>query len=431
MHLARLPAGPVLAAAFALALSSPAAADEDIRSRIDVEAAQAILAVQTLDGWLLHEHKGANPIALELVNPEGELERQWFYFIPAEGQPTALVHKSEAQAFEQVPGRKIEYGGYRDLKGGLRTVLKGAKRVAMEYAPESKIPSLTRVDAATVSLVKKQGVKITSSADLVQFTKSLWGPEGRVAHYVAVHHLTKIREEVLDWLAERMVAGKATTELDLQREILDRMKIRGVVAEEPPVVATGAHTADPTYQVSSRRASVIERDDLILLDLRGRLKDAERPIYANLTWMAYAGDEVPDRYAEVFDVVVRARDAAVDFIRERVQKRRAVKGFEADQRARAVIGEAGFADRFVHRTGHSLDTDLHGAGANLDDYETHDTRNLVQDTGFTVGPGVYVQDDFGVRSEIDLYIGRQGLEVTSPVQAEITPILTGASAAKP
>jgi Xaa-Pro dipeptidase len=392
-------------------------------AQADIEAAQAILAVHALDGWLLHQNKGQNPIAEELVRPEGSPTRQWFYFIPASGQPSLLVHRSEVRSFEQVPGRKVEYTGFRDLRTGVQTLLRGSKRVAMEYAPDSRIPGLTRVDAATVALVKSAGVDIASSAELVQFTKALWGPEGRVAHYVAAHHLTKVREEVLDWLAEQVLAQRRVTERDVQEQILARYRIRGIETHAPPVVAAGENTADPNYAPSRTRARVINRGDLVLLELWGRLEGAERPIYANLSWVAFVGEEVPERYRSVFQVVARARDATVELVRERVAKRRAIRGFEADQKARSIIGEAGFADRFVHRTGHSLDTSLHGDGANLDDYESHDTRNLIPDAGFTVGTGIYVKGDFGVRSEVGVYVGREGVEVTSPAQRAITAIL--------
>lgn len=395
--------------------------DDDDDARVDVESVQAVLAVQALDGWLLYDAGGQNPLATELVRPAGTPTRRWFYFIPAKGQPVALVHASEVGRFAAVPGTKIEYAGHRDLAAGVRQLLRGARRVAMEYAPDSGIPSLTRVDAATAALVRKAGVSIASSADLVQLTKSLWGPDGRVAHYVAVHHLAKLRNEALAFVAARVSAGEPVTEADVQRLLLEGYRVRGLVGDLP-TVAAGVHTADPNY-VLRGAGKTIARGDLLLLDLSGAVDGAERPIVADLTWMAYVGDEVPERYARIFEVVVRARDAAVSLIRERVERRRGVKGFEADQRARHVIAQAGLGERFVHRTGHSLDTSREGDGAHLDDYETHDTRNLVVGSGFTVGPGVYVPGDFGLRSEIDLHISRRGLEVTTPAQRTITAIL--------
>jgi hypothetical protein len=411
-----------LATLFVGLLAAPAPAATRPGTRVDVEAAQAILAVQQLDGWLLAQSGSRNAIAAELVQPSGVPSRQWFYFIPAQGGPVALVHKSEVAAFDDVPGKKIEYAGVRDLRTGLRTMLKGTRRIAMEYAPASRIPSLTRVDAGTIALVVKQGIQIASSAELIQFTKSLWGPEGRVAHYVAMHHLARLKDAALEHLAAELKAGRRVSEHQLQQFLQSGYKMRGIEGP-PPIVAAGANTGDIQYTPSRERSAPIARGDLLLLDLSARVGDAERPIYARLAWVAYVGENVPERYVAVFRHVAAARDAAIRHIEERQAKRRVVKGYEADQQARSLIGRANLADKFVHRTGHSLDTSLFGDGANLDDYETHDTRSLVMGSGFTVGPGVYVRGDFGIRSVVNVYLGRKGLEVTGPAQQQITAVL--------
>jgi Xaa-Pro dipeptidase len=392
-----------------------------LKKRVDVEAVQGVLAVRSLDGWLLADSKGRNPIASDLVQPDGTMRRLWFYFIPSFGQPTILVHKSEASAFVKVPGNKIEYTGYRDLKAGLRTLLAGSTTVAMEYAPKSGIRSLTRVDQGTIDLVRKTGVTVQSSADLVQFTKSLWGPDGRVAHYIAVHHLTKLREEALAFIAERVAANRPVTEHDVQLFLANGFRVRGL--NGTATIAAGENSAKPNYQASARASTSISKGQLLLLELNGSVIDSDRPVYASLSWMAYVGETVPARLHKTFKVVSAARDVTVDFIRERMKRRRLVKGFEADQMARKEVGKSGLASRFVHRTGHSLDTSLEGDGANLDDYETHDTRSLVVGSGFTVGPGIYVPGDYGMRSIIDVHVARGGLEVTTPVQTRITPIL--------
>lgn len=404
------------------ALAAPAAAQPAaIRSRVDVEAAQAILAVQALDGWLLAGGP-QNPIATELVNPAGSPTRQWFYFIPAQGSPALLCHASEAAAFEEVPGRKVEYTGYPELKRGVRDLVRGARRVAMEYAPKSGIPSLTRVDAGTVDLIAATGVQIASSAELVQFTKSLWGPDGRVAHYVAMHHVARLIEGALEHLRREHAAGRKVSELDLQKHIQAGFAVRGLEGPSP-IVAAGPHTADPLYAPTKRTDRAIAAGDLVLIDLGARVADAERPIYARLSWAAVLGEAVPDRLATTFARVVEARDQTIAFIVERAGKKRPVKGFEADQRARHVLGRAGLAERAIHRTGHSLDTSLFGDGANLDAFETHDTRSLVMGSGFTVGPGVYLRGDFGLRAVTDLYLGKNGVERTGPAQRTITPLL--------
>jgi Xaa-Pro aminopeptidase len=407
----------LVAAALLAALHGDAAA----KAKVDVEAAQAILAVQSLDGWLLAQTGSQNQVAAELVRPSGTTSLQWFYFIPAQGEPTALVHQSEAALFQGVTGQVVQYTDSRDLKKKLRTVLKGAHRVAMEYAPASKIPALNRVDAATMKMVRGLGLKVTSSAELVQFTKSLWGPDGRVAHYVAIHHLTRLKDAALAHLAAELRAGHPVSELDLQELIQKGYEVRGLEGP-PPVIAAGANTADPSYVPSPQKWSPIKQGDLVVLDLSAHVAGAERPVYARLAWVAYAGDTVPDRIAQTFSQVAAARDGAIKFIDDRIQHRRVVKGFEPDREARAALVKARVGE-FPHPLGHSLDTSLRGDGANIDDHDTHDTRNLVMGAGFTIGPGVYTKGELGMRSVVDVYIGRRGVEVTSPTQQQVTAVL--------
>lgn len=392
-----------------------------LRSRVDIEAAQAILAVQGLDGWLLAGGR-QNPIAAELVAPEGTPTRQWFYFIPARGAAVLVCHESEAGAFGEVPGKKLEYDDFKAMKARLREALGGASRVAMEYAPKSGIPSLTRIDAGTVELVRSLKVSIASSAELVQFTKALWGPEGRVAHHVAMHHLERLVGAALRHLKAELAAGRRVTEVDLQTFLRRGMATRGLDGPAP-IVAAGPHTADPLYAPTLRTDRAIERGDLVILDLAGRVSGAERPVFARLAWVAYVGDQVPDRYATVFARLALARESTIAFVEERAAKKRGVKGFEADQHARKVLADGGLGDKVAHRTGHSLDTSLYGDGANLDDLETHDTRGLVLGSGFTVGPGVYLRGDYGLRTVTAVHLTRKGVERTGPAQRAISAIL--------
>lgn len=395
-------------------------------SGLDVESVQGLLAVQSLDGWLLYDRDGQNPIAAQLVAPAGSPSRAWFYLIPEQGDPTLLSHQSEAQAFEALPGKKLTYAGYRDLGKQLKAMLKAPKgkkklAIAMEYSPKGAVPSVSRVDAGTIELVKGLGVDVKSSAGLVQFTKAVWGPEGRKQHYVAVHHLTELRKDALAWLARQVEAGKPVTELDVQRRIVAGMKTRGL--EGPaPVVAAGVHTADPYYAPTRTSAAAIDKGDLVLISIAGKTGD-ERGIYAATTWVAFVGDRVPERMASAFEVVSLARDEAIALITDRIKRRRAVKGADVDAAARGFIAKANLGDRFVHRTGHAIDSDLQGAAANLDDYEVKDARPLVVGSGFTIGPGVYFPGEFGVRAEISAYLGPKGLEVTTPKQESIEALL--------
>jgi Xaa-Pro aminopeptidase len=419
------PAGARPADPYAAVNPAPAAH----RARFDLAAVQGLLAVQRLDGWLLADDGVTNPIARELVNPDGAPQRRWFYLIPAEGEPVALVHASEVGDFARIPGKKIEYTGYRDLAKGLRAILKGKKRIAMEYSPKGALPSISRTDAGTLELVRSLGVRVRGSEGLVAFTKALWGPDGRKAHYVAVHHLTELRKEALAYVASRVGAGQQVTEYDVQRRLVKGMEMRGV-AGPPPVVAAGVNTADPYYVPSKERSAKIEKGDLLVLTIAGRL-EGDGGIYAEVTWVAYVGDKVPERIAKAFDVVALARDEAINLIRARLEHHRAVKGDEVDDAARTFVTKAGWADQFVHRTGHSIDSDLQGGGADLDDYEVHDTRNLVVGSGFTIAPGVYFPGELGVRAEVDAFLGTKGLEVTTPVQDQVDAILPRAGAPAP
>ena len=416
------------------AAAEPPAATLPSRARVDVEAVQGLLAVQHLDGWLLTDDSGQNPIAQELINPDGSPARRWFYLIPAKGQPIALVHNLELGSFDAVPGRKLDYAGYRDLAKGLRALLKGVKTVAMEYSAKGAVSELSRVDAGTIELVKSQGVTIRSSAELVQFTKSLWGPDGRRNEYVAAHHLTELRNDALAWITEQLTAGATISEYDVAQRISRGYAVRGLVGPAP-LVATGKNTADPQYVPTAKRSTAIARDDLVVISLAGKLDDeaagGKRSVYAATTWVAYAGSKVPDRVLTAFDLAGYGRDEALNLIRDRLRRRRAVKGFEVDQTARGAIGKAGFAENFHHRTGHSIDTDVNGAGANLDDYESHDVRNLVLGSGFTVAPGLYFKGDFGVRVEVTAYVGILGLEVTTALQDQIELLFPPATSPAP
>ena len=405
-----------------LLLGATAAAADD-KPRLDLAELQGIMAVQRLDGWLLYDLGGSNPIATEVVAPSGIVSRRYFYLVPARGEPIALVPRMEAVAFANVPGRKIEYATWRELQAGLRELLEGRRRVAMEYSPRGELPWLSHVDAGTVELVRGLGVEVVSSAELVQTAKTRWGKAGRESHYLAAHHLNAIKDDAFAFIAAEVRAGRRPTEYDVQQRMWKAFATRGLTADHPPIVAVNANAANPHFAPTQATAKPIGKGDLVLVDLWGRMAGDPRAIAADITWVAYVGETVPARFAEPWRVVVAARDAAVALVRERVAARKPVRGFEADRAARDVIEKAGHGARFVHRTGHSIDTHTHGDGANLDDFETHDTRLLIQDAGFSVEPGIYVPGEFGLRSEIDCYIGPGGLEVTTSVQKDIVPLL--------
>ena len=387
----------------------------------DITAVQGLLAVQRLDGWLLFDRDGENPIAVRLVAPDGHPTRPWFYMIPARGNPVALVHTAEVRSFDHLAGSKLTYQGYRDLDKQLRAMLKGVTSVAVEYSPKAAVPSVSRVDAGTLEVIRAAGVQVKSSDTLVQYTKAIWGDAGRTAHYVAVHHLLELRKEALAFVVKELQRAAPVTEYDVQQRIVHGMVMRGLVGA-PPVVAAGVNTADPYYVPSIDKSATIKRGDLIVISLAAKI-DKPEGIYAAQTWCAVADATVPEPVAKAFETASLARDQAMALIGDRTRKHRPVTGAEVDGVTRSFIKKAGFADKVMHRTGHSIDSDLQGGGADLDDFEVRDTRILTPGTGFTVGPGLYFPGQFGVRAEVSVYLSPGGPEVTTPAQDEVEALL--------
>ena len=387
----------------------------------DITAVQGLLAVQHLDGWLLYDRDGSNPIAVRLVAPDGHPQRAWFYMIPASGEPIALVHTSEARNFEHLPGKKLTYLGYRDLAKQLAVVLKGVKSIAVEYSAKAAVPNVSRVDAGTLEMIRAAGVTVRSSDTLVQYTKAIWGDAGRTAHYVAVHHIVELRKEALAFVTKRLAAHDPVSEYEVQQLLVRGIVMRGLVGP-PPVVAAGVNTADPYYVPTAAKTSQIQPGDPIVISLAAKV-DRPEGIYAAQTWVAVADKVVPDRIAKAFETVSLARDQALVLISDRSHKHRPISGAEVDQATRAFIKKAGVVDQVMHRTGHSIDNDLQGGGADLDDFEVKDTRSLTPGTGFTIGPGLYFPGQFGVRSEVSVYLAPNGPEVTTPAQDDIEALL--------
>ncbi len=387
----------------------------------DIGVVQGLLAVQRLDGWLLYDRDGSNPIAVRLVAPDGHPQRAWFYMIPARGEPVALVHTSEARNFDHLPGKKLVYLGYRDLQKQLQTLLKGVKSVALEYSPKAAVPNVSRVDGGMLEVIRGAGVNVRSSDTLVQYTKAIWGDPGRTAHYTAVHHLIELRKEALALVTKRLQAHQPVTEYDVQQLLVHGIQVRGLVGP-PPVVAAGVNTADPYYVPTAAKTAQINQGDLIVISLALKV-DKPEGIYAAQTWCAVADKTVPDRIHQAFETVSLARDQALVLIADRSRKHRPVTGAEVDQATRGFLKKAGVADQVMHRTGHSIDSDLQGGGADLDDFEVKDTRVLVPGTGFTIGPGLDFPGQFGVRTEVSVYLSPNGPEVTTPAQDEVEALL--------
>jgi Xaa-Pro aminopeptidase len=388
----------------------------------NIEAIQNALQKQKLDGWLFYDILHRDPIAYRVLGLDHTMaKRRWFYLIPAKGAPRKLVHRIEAGALDSLPGEKMLYAAAEELEKNLKKLLGHAKKVAMQYSPKNLIPYVSLVDAGTVELIRAQGCKVVSSADLVQEFEAAWTPEQLESHRAAGRAIDRITQAAFAEAARRVRTGEKFTEYDLQQWILGQFRASGVTSDSPPIVAVGPHTGDPHYEPRDRHSSPVRKGDLLLLDIWGKTL-APSSVYYDITWTGYLGARVPEKYAKIFSIVRDARDAAVAFVREHVKAGRAIEGWQVDRAAREVIRKAGYAKYFVHRTGHSIGQEMHGTGANMDGLETRDIRRIIPHTCFSIEPGIYLPE-FGVRSEVNVYVEEGRADVTGAVQTEILKLL--------
>jgi Xaa-Pro dipeptidase len=389
---------------------------------VEIGEIQKDLRRAKLDGWLFYDFRGRDPIAQRILNlPPGMRTRRWFYFVPAKGTPRKLVHKIEAGALAAVPGDTLYYAGQKELREGVKKALGKAGNVAMQYSPKNAIPYVAMVDAGTVELVRSCGVKVASSADLVQKYEACWSKEQLDSHQAAGRAIDRIVSDAFRYAAQCVREKKPLNEYELQQWIRQRFEEAGITTEEGPDVAVNANASDPHYGPTREKSSAIREGDLLLLDVWGKQKTAGS-VYYDITWMGYLGTEVPEKYARVFEVLREARDRAVELIRSRVKTEKPLKGWEVDKAARSVVEKAGYGRYFFHRTGHNIGTSVHGNGVNMDGLETHDDRHLIAGTCNSVEPGIYLPE-FGMRTEVDVYVDEREARVTGAVQNEILPLL--------
>ena len=390
---------------------------------LDITGIQKALAREGLDGWLLYDFHGSNPIAGRVTGLDraGKMTtRRWYYLIPQSGEPRALVHAIESHNLDILPGSKRVYGQRRLLESGLVEILKGVKRVAMEYSAECAIPYVSRVDAGTVELVRRLGVDVVSSGDLIQEFEAVWDAEAIDSHREASDALHRVKDRAFAMVADRLRKGERTTEYDVQAAMLGWFTEAGLITADEPNVSAQENAGDPHYQPNATKHREIKPDELLLIDLWGKL-NKPGAVYADITWMAYTGATVPAEYADAFRAITAGRDAAIALVEQAAREGRELRGFEVDRACRAVIEAAGYGDTFVHRTGHSLGEEVHGNGVHMDDYETHDDRRLLAGTGFTIEPGVYTSS-YGMRTEVNMVVGSRDATVTGPRQTEIVAL---------
>ncbi len=394
---------------------------------VDVQQA---LSDEKIAGWLFYDFRKSNPVAYQVLDlPVDDVyTRRWFYFIPAAGTPTALISAVESHVLRSLPGERRVFRTWQELQTHLTQLLQTGTRIAMEYSPMNAIPYMSRVDAGTLELIHACGVDVVSSANIAQRFVAQLSAAQLETHHEAGKRLIAAKDRLFAELGARLRAGEGVEEplheYGVQQRFRELLEETGVVLSEPPIVAVNANSGNPHYEPTATQHSPIRRGDLILCDFWARMPGPDA-IFADYTWMAFAGtcSEIPQRQNEVFAIVSRARDSAIAFVRQRLSAGEKVEGAQVDDVTRAVIARAGYADYFVHRTGHSIGTSEHGNGANLDNYETRDQRLLLPNTCCSIEPGIYLPE-FGVRSEVNLLIHERDVEVTGvPVQAEISPLL--------
>ena len=388
---------------------------------LDIRRIQAALADEQLDGWLLYDFRGTNAIAESLVGLTGQhVTRRWYYFIPVTGEPRKLNHAIESGKLDALPGDKTIYAERRSLVEGLTTILSGATTIAMEYSANNDIPYISRVDGGTIDLLRSLGKAIVSSGDLVGQFEAAWHEAEIATHVKASEALYRIKDNAFAFVQAKMQAGVALNEFIVQSQMVQFFKDEGLVSDSAPIVGAQENAGNPHYIPSADIHRAIRKNEVLLLDLWGKFP-TPGAVYADITWCGFTGDVVPDQYAKAFGTIVAGRDAAITKVQTGISSGAGVRGWEVDRVCRDVITEAGFGQYFVHRTGHSLGTEVHGNGVHMDDYETHDVRKLLPGTGFTIEPGIYTKQ-FGVRTEINMVVGAGHATVTGPCQTELLPM---------
>jgi len=386
---------------------------------------QRVLREHALDGWLFYDFRGSDPLAYRvlLLDPLLHVTRRWYYWIPAHASPQKLLHRIEPHVLDLLPGHSNAYVSWDQQQELLGRLLTGSRRIAMQYSPMNAVPYVSRVDAGTMELVRSFGVEVISSGDLIQLFEARWTDRQLDSHQYAAAALRRIVDEAFDHVREAVGKNQSLTEYGLQQFILSRIGDAGMVTSSAPIAAVNEHSADPHYAPAATNSSTIRRGDLVLIDLWAK-QGAAGSVYADITWTAYAGATVPEKHRTVFGIVRQGREAALEFVRAQMQAGQRPFGYEVDAACRRVIEAAGYGAHFVHRTGHSIGEEVHGNGANIDGLETLDTRRLMPRTCFSIEPGIYLQGEFGIRSELDVFLTeRDALVFGLPLQSELRPLL--------
>ncbi len=388
-------------------------------NRMDLARIQDALRREKLDGWLFFDHHERDPLAYRVLGfrPARHVTRRWYYLIPASGEPRGVVHRVEPRMLDALPGNKLSYSRWQEQHALVAGLVSGMKRVAMQYSPDCAIPYVAMVDAGTVELVRKYGIEVVSSAELIQQFEARLTSRQFQTHIEAGRRVDRIRAAAFRFIGQKLVAG--VDEIAVRDYIRDEFRQAGLVTDDGPIVAVNSHAGNPHYEPAAETNSPIRQGDLVLLDMWAKLDEPDAVFY-DITWTGFCGD-APERIRSVFEIVRDARDSGVKAVVDAVAASREIRGYEVDDATRRHIEAHGYGEQFVHRTGHSIGTEVHGTGANMDNLETHDERRILSGALFSVEPGIYLQD-FGIRSEVDVFVDGTSAATTGEVQRELVRI---------
>lgn len=387
---------------------------------------QEALRSMNCDGWLFYDFRQSNIFAYHILDiPETQMKsRRFLYFIPANGSPKKLCHRIEFGALDHLPGEKVLYSTWTELREGIRDMIGSSKAIAMEYSANNNIPYVSKVDAGTLELIRSFGVEVVTSADLITQFEATWSDEQIAENLELGKWFRKEIDYLFGYIADHIRSGTTITEYDVMEHIRSRFKEHNLFTDHGPNCSVNANIANPHYEPEADKCERIKEGDLVLIDFWAK-PDKPKGTYVDITWMGYVGSEVPQRFADAFSIVAGARDAAIDIVKSAFAEGREIRGYEVDDAARNSITERGMGEYFIHRTGHSIGEEVHGNGTHIDNFETKDERLILPMTSFSIEPGVYIPGDFGIRSEVDIVIdaSRNVIVTTEPRQTEINALL--------
>jgi Xaa-Pro aminopeptidase len=389
---------------------------------MQIDEIQKALREEKLDGWLFFDHHKRDPLAYRILklNSPGMATRRWYYLIPAHGEPRGLVHAIEAGSLAGLPGSMQIYSSWSAQRDGIKQLVAGCRRIAMQYSPDCAIPYVSLVDGGTLELVRAAGVEIVTSANLIQLFEARWSGDQLEMHLEAGRRVDRVRAAAFQKIGAALAAGDSITEWDVNRFIRRGFEQAGLVTDHGPIVAVNANMSNPHYEPEAECNQSIRKGDAVLIDMWAKL-DRPGAVFYDITWTGYCGVAAPSEIQNIFEIVRDARDRAIHKVEDAISHNETIQGFQVDDAARGYIQEKGFGQYFIHRTGHSIGEEVHGTGANMDNLETHDDRRIIPGTCFSIEPGVYLPN-FGIRSEVNVYVGPAKAQVTGEIQRQLVAI---------